>query len=349
MNDSSVFTLDAQVCFLLAFPMDEVDTAWVQAPQQQLNKAPYFQPVDLDMRLLTATAVQLEGVHVSVQPQLFEESVQIIECRFPISDMLSGVTLQLVERLKESLRNVLLPADVLATDLWEEYFLLMIQEVGMSPDLFIEQAMSELAGLLRSQREKLNAEDAASSLVSRLHYSERDLTIVDWEGGIIIAPDGDFQSDIEVVKVAIYQLLRYRMLDKRIDERLAYVRQRFTTGRRRMINPVQLRRTVQQVIQERLALLLDFERIDQKLLMIGDWYTAQLYRTMSDELYLDEWKTNVKQKLETMESIMRAVQDNFSVSWVTLLDIVQVIGWLLLLLGYIYLFYLDTLAYNLIP
>lgn len=349
MNDHPVSAPHAQVCFLLAFPVAEVDAAWVQAPQQQLNKAPYFQPVDLDMRLLTATAVQLEGILVSVQPQLFEESVQMVECRFPINDMLSSATLQLVERLKESLRNLLLPTEVLATDLWEEYFLLMIQEPGMTPDLFIDQAASELAGLLRSQREKLSAEDTASSLVSRLHYSERDLTVVDWEGGIIIAPDGDFQSDIEVVKVAIYQLLRYRMLDKRIDERLAYVREKFTTGRRRMINPVQLRRTVQQVIQERLALLLDFERVDQKLLMIGDWYTAQLYRTMSDELYLDEWKNNVKQKLENMESIMRAVQDNFSVSWVTLLDIVQVIGWLLLLLGYIYLFYLDTLAYNIIP
>lgn len=349
MNDHPIFTPQAQVCLLLAFPMDEVDAAWVQAPQQQLNKAPYFQPVDMDLRLLTATAVQLEGILISVQPQLFEESVQIVECRFPLGDVLSSATLQLVERLRDSLRTLFLPADVLATDLWEEYFLLMIQDLGTEPDFFIEQAATELAGLLRSQREKLRAEDAASSLVSRLYYSERDLTVVDWEGGIIIAPDGDFQSDIEVVKVAIYQLLRYRMLDKRIDERLAYVREKFTSGRRRMINPVQLRRTLQQIIQERLTLLLDFERVDQKLLMIGDWYTAQLYRTMSDELYLDEWKTSVKQKLENMESIMRAVQDNFSVSWVTLLDIVQVIGWLLLLLGYIYLFYLDTLAYNIIP
>ncbi len=349
MNDHPISTPEAQVCFLLAFPMSEVDTTWVQAPQQQLNKAPYFQPVDLDMRMLAATAVQLEGILVSVQPQLFEESVQIVECRFPISDILSSITLQLVERLKESLRNLLLPADVLATDLWEEYFLLMIQETGTTPDRFIDQAAPELAGLLRSQREKLSAEDTASSLVSRLHYSERDLTVVDWEGGIIIAPDGDFQSDIEVIKVAIYQLLRYRILDKRIDERLAYVRERFTVGRRRIIDPVQSRRTVQQVIQERLALLLDFERVDQQLLMIGDWYTAQLYRTISDELYLDEWKANVKQKLETMESIMRAVQDNFTVSWGALFDVVELVGWLLLLLGYIYLFYLDTLSYNIIP
>jgi hypothetical protein len=32
-------------------------------------------------------------------------------------------------------------------------------------------------------------------------YSKDDLTIVDWDGAIIIAPDGDFQSDIELLKV----------------------------------------------------------------------------------------------------------------------------------------------------
>jgi hypothetical protein len=139
------------------------------------------------------------------------------------------------------------------------------------------------------------------------------------------------------------------MLDKRIDEKLAYVREQFASGRPRFVFPVQSRRTVQQVIQERLTLLLDFERVDQKLLMIGDWYTAQLYRTIIDELYLDDWKTNVKQKLENMDTILRAVQDNFTVSWASLLDLVQLLGWLLLLLGYIYLFYLDTRAYDIIP
>jgi hypothetical protein len=349
MSDDSLLTPNAQVCFLLAFPTQEVDPTWIQAPQQQLNKAPYFQPVDLDVRLLAATAVQLEGIYIAVQPQLFEESVQIVECRFPLHDILSSTALQLVERLKESLRNLLLPAAFLDTDLWEEYFLLMLRDVGPDPDEFVDQATPELARLMRSQREKLSAEDAASSLISRLHYSETDLTIVDWEGGIIIAPDGDFQSDIEVIKVAIYQLLRYRMLDKRIDEKLAYVRERFTKGRPRILDPVQSRRTVQQIIQERLALLLDFERVDQELLLIGDWYTAQLYRTIIDELYLDEWKAHVKQKLENMESILQAVQDNFAISWSALLDVVQLVGWLLLLLGYLYLFYLDTLAYNIIP
>lgn len=345
MDHIEPYHLNAQVGFLVAFPVTTVMADTVQVPPQPLRKAPYFQPVDLDVRLLGATAVQLEGVHISLQPQLYEETIQIVECRFVLEDVLSTAVMQLVERVKEALRTMLVPDEVQQTELWEEYFLLMIQEVAFSPDTFVKHYAAELALLLRSQRERLSEEDTTSSLISRLHYSAQDITIVDWEGGIIIAPDGDFQSDIEVMKVAIYQLLRYRMLDKRIDEKLDYVRQKFSQERPGWVMPVQSRRTVQQIIQERLTLLLDFERVDQQLLMIGDWYTAQLYRMIIDELYLDEWKTSVKNKLESMESITQVVQDNFTISWSYLLDIVQLVGWLLLLLGYIYFFYLDSLAY----
>jgi hypothetical protein len=79
--------------------------------------------------------------------------------------------------------------------------------------------------------------------------------------------------------------------------------------------------------------------------MIGDWYTAQLYRAVIDELYMDEWKQTVKTKLESLESILQVVQDNFSVSWAVFLDMVQLVGWLLLLLGYIVLFFLDLRLY----
>ena len=55
-------------------------------------------------------------------------------------------------------------------------------------------------------------------LVSRVRYSQEDLTLVDWEAAIIIAPQADFQSDIELLKIGNYQLLRYRILDQSIEE-----------------------------------------------------------------------------------------------------------------------------------
>ena len=163
----------------------------------------------------------------------------------------------------------------------------------------------------------------------------------------MISPEEDYQSEIEVLKIGAYQLLRYRMLDKRIDDRLQFIRALFDhpKRRRRDLFGHHARQTLKQIIDERLTLLLDFERVDQDLLTIGDWYTAQLYRVIIDEFYLDEWKENVKSKLENLASIVQAVQDNFTVSWSYFLDIVQLVGWIVLLIGYFVLFYFDTLAY----
>ena len=55
---------------------------------------------------------------------------------------------------------------------------------------------------------------------------------------------------------------------------------------------------LRQVVEQRLALMLDFEKINQGLLLIGDWYTAKLYRIIYDEFYLDEWAATIKGKLE---------------------------------------------------
>jgi hypothetical protein len=88
--------------------------------------------------------------------------------------------------------------------------------------------------------------------------------------------------------------------------------------------------------------MLDFERTDQNLLLIGDWYTAQLYTAIRDEFYLEEWKNSIRSKLDNLENIVETIQENFALSLETLMDRLQMVGWVLLLVGYIYLFFLDA-------
>lgn len=342
-------TIDADICFLLIYPYQAKEGETAVATGHSLKRAPYFQPVDVDVRVMNAGAVQIEGTHVSLQPQVYDELVSAVECRFSLPDALSVEGHARVQRAKEALVELLVPQSYRQTEMWEEYLLLLLPGVAGTPEGFVTMHDQALARFLRSERGLFSRDDVESILGSRMHYTAHDLTIVDWEGGIVIAADGDYQSDIEVIKIANYQLLRYRMLDKRIEERLRTIRKLFDGRRRKTLLPAQPRRTVQQIIQEKLTLLLDFERIDQDLLMIGDWYTAELYRMVIDEFYLDEWKDNVKAKLGNLESIVQTVQDNFTVSWSYFLDMVQLVGWLLLLLGYIYLFYLDSISYGLLP
>lgn len=334
-----------QICYLLVFPFAANTIQEPTKPIQGLKDAPYFQPVDVDVQSLSTETLVLEGVTITVQRQVFDELVQLVECYFVLPDVLSGVALQTRVRLEEALRARLLPANHQADGMYEEYTILLIQGVAEIPDAFVEMNDKQLARFLRPQRDVFGPFEIEEILLSRVRYSERDLTLVDWDGAIIIAPDGDYQSDIELLKIGSYQLLRYRMLDKLIETGLEAISKNFEEGSRPSLFPNRSRRAIRQVLEQRLQVVLDFERIDQNLLLIGDWYTAKLYKVIQDEFYLDDWKGTIKNKLDSLESIIQIIQDNFSVSWSSFIDLLQVFGWLLLLIGYIILFFIDVQAY----
>ena len=156
---------------------------------------------------------------------------------------------------------------------------------------------------------------------------------------MIIAPQGDFQSDIALLKIGNYQLLRYRMLDTSIEDMLDKLNDKFFQKKRRL-RPT--RGLIRQIAEHRLEVMLNFERAEQNLLLIRDWYTAKLYQIIQEELYLKDWKDNVRAKLDNLESIVETVQQNFALSFEALMDRLQLIGWVLLLIGYLYLFLLDA-------
>jgi len=333
--------LDAQICYLLCFP-DPVEKSTVPPEQiRGLKDAPYFQPVDISVRTLGQAQVQAGGETVSVSRQRYDDRIQMIECKFPLSDVLNPQAIQKRENIEDDLLRQLIPATYLENGLFEEYVILMIGAVGTS-DAFIKGNAAQLAHFLRTQREALDEAEIENILVSRVRYSKEDLTIVDWDGAIIIAPDGDFQSDIELLKVGNYQLLRYRMLDQSVETSLRDIAEQFRSDPRHALRPGPTRRRIQRIVQHRLEVMLDFEHTDQNLLLIGDWYTAKLYEVIREELYLDNWKEAVHTKLDNMESIIGTIQENFSLSWSGLMGQIELVGWILLLIGYFVLFFMDA-------
>jgi len=334
-------TLDAQICYLLCFP-DPVEKS-TEPPEQirGLKDAPYFQPVDISVRTLGQAPVSAGGESVAVFRQRYDDRIQVIECKFPLADILSQAALQKRENIEDDLLRQLIPAKYLENGLFEEYTVLMINTVSTS-DAFVESNAPRLAHFIRTQRETLDQAEIEDILVSRVRYSKDDLTIVDWDGAIIIAPDGDFQSDIELLKVGNYQLLRYRMLDQSVESNLRDIAEQFRSDPRRAMRPGPTRGRIRRIVQHRLELMLDFEHTDQNLLLIGDWYTAKLYEVIRDELYLDNWKEAVHTKLDNMESIIETIQENFSLSWSGLMGQVELIGWIILLIGYFVLFFVDA-------
>jgi hypothetical protein len=242
--------------------------------------------------------------------------------------------------LQNDLREHVLREAGYAGPFVEEYTVLCLTHCDKPPDAFVDAYMGELATLLRTEARAFTHAEAEHIVGSRARYADTDLTVVDWEGALIIDPQADFQSEIELLKLGNYQILRYRLLDRAIERNLEALRHELRSKRRFGLGSRALRASLEQ----RLALLLDFEKSEQLLLLIGDWYTAQLYRVIVDEFYIDEWKAAVHDKLDQLESITDTVRANFSLTWERTLDLVQLAGWLVLLIGYFVLFYLDVIA-----
>lgn len=329
-----------ETCYLIAFP--DVDEGNDPAPEQFkgiIKDAPYFQPVDIDLVTLGEETIVIEGLAVTVMRYRYDGRVQMVECRYSLNDPFAAPVLQVRTKIQAALQSRYIPEAIRQSGMFEEYSILLVQEAKPTPDKWIEKNALGLANFIRSQRDVFDKEEMNEILGSRARYSAEELTLIDWEGAVIIAPKADFRSDIALLKIGNYQLLRYRMLDKTIEDLLDKINESFFQNRRR---PRATHGMIRQIAEHRLEVMLDFERAEQSLLLIGDWYTAKLYETIQKEFYLNDWKQTVSGKLDSLENIVQTIKDNLAISWENLLDRIQLALWLIMLLGYLYLYFLDA-------
>jgi len=328
-----------EITYLIAFPDADDGTDPIPEPFKGLKDAPYFKPIDIDLVTLGEETVLIEGYAVLVTRQRYDGRVQMIECRFELKDPFAVSVLQQRAKIQSALQSKFIPTQYRQSGLYEEYTILLIQEAKPTPDKWIEKNALALTRFIRSQREVFDKGEIAEILISRTRYSAVELTLVDWEGAVIIAPNNDYQSDIALLKIGNYQLLRYRMLDESIETMLDKLNEAFFQNKRR---PRPTRGMLRQIAEHRLEVMLDFERAEQYMLLIGDWYTSKLYEAIQSEFYLKDWKESLKTKLDNLENIVETIKDNFSISIENLMDRLQMFGWVILLIGYIYLYFLDA-------
>ena len=332
-----------EISYLIAFPDEDDGKIPLVEPFKGLKDAPYFRPIDIDIVTLGEETVLIEGHAVLVIRQRFDGRVQMVECRFELKDPFAASVLQERTQIQNALQSKFIPTLYRQSGIYEEYTILLVQDISPSPDKWIEKNSRALAKFIRSQREVFDKEELNEILMSRTRYSAVELTLVDWEGAVIIAPNEDYQSDIALLKIGNYQLLRYRMLDQSIDGMLDKISQTFFENKRR---PRPTRGVIRQIAEHKLEVMLDFERAEQNLLLIGDWYTAKLYEAIQSEFYLKDWKENLKNKLNNLESIVQTIKDNFSLSLESVWGRIEMAGWMIMLIGYIYLFIADLGLFN---
>lgn len=326
--------LEITYAVLLPFAATHLPSGQKLAPPKDL---PPSYELDIEMHVHAVQSFALDGIPIENQLTIIDQTVMVMEYRYQLPPELNEQTIRTKNQLNQQLRQRLYREVEYQGDVSEEYVVLQIV-TDQDLTALVNTHQFTLARFLRSIDTRITTAEAEEILSTSVRHGLNYLAVVDWEGAILLSDQAHFDSDVDLLMVGNYQLLRYRLLDRLIDQRLHEARRIITAGKRSFLPADRL---WQDMINAELSLLMDYDKIDQSILLIGDWYSGKLYRTITEEFYIQDWRTVVKGKLETLARAEEIIRERVTVSWDRMLDLLQIFGWTVLLIGYFVLFFLE--------
>ncbi len=301
--------------------------------------APSYPDVMPRQQMIERTPTIVGGRKAVQVVKTYDPSYAIVEISVDVDDVLTEPLFDLHMQLLDACRAVLAR---LAGDarFQEDYRVYCIAGYTGDPEVFLTLHGERFVGLIKDERLPLDEEEVKATLQANIKYGKDDLTIVDWDGAILFDPQADFDANIELIEIANFQLLRLRMSDRTLDDRLARIAQMLrTTPKQSLFRRREVRAMLREILRIRTETLLESQATEHRIKLIGDWYAARVYALLAKKFHLDAWQTSIQQKLDTIEDVSTMVAENFSVSFHTTLDFILIAGWFLLLAGwFVYLF-----------
>ncbi len=296
------------------------------------RSAPSYPDAVPKQKIIRIETRECDGVPVEFVVKAYLPKTVVAEASHDREDILSADVLDFKRGLITCCRSILQEFGC-DREYDEEYSVYCISGYGGDPEVWVTLHGAQMAALLKNERILLDEDEVQATLSAFLKYGKDDLTIVDWDGAFIFDTAGDFQSNIELFEIANLQLLRSRILDHDLDERLQRTLRVVRAPRRfPLVNAGEVRRALREIIEIRTQSLL--ESVERSIGLIGDWYSARLYALIARKFHLDGWRANIKEKLDALEDAYTMATENFSVSYSARLEILLLIGWFVLLILY---------------
>jgi hypothetical protein len=187
------------------------------------------------------------------------------------------------------------------SDLSEEYIVFQVEDARGD---WLEQHADWIAGLVRLEPEPLSRVEVIEATRLSLSYTEADLVTLDWAAGFLA--DRDCADTLQVIEFANVQLLEFRHIDDRLDDRLEAAYRLIQPGRPRrgvgglLRSHADAMRNVRELEIEATSL---FERADNALKLIGDQYLSRVFDLASTRFHLRDWQQSIRRKLETVGDV----------------------------------------------
>jgi hypothetical protein len=204
----------------------------------------------------------------------------------------------------------------------EEYFVFQLPPGSTEAQAGI--AADWLAGIVRLESSPLSITEVAEATRLQISYSPQDLFVADWAAAVLF--DRDCEETLQTIEFANLQLLEYRYIDNRLDERMLAA-----TGLLHALvgSWMPFWRTYSRSLRALGELKLEanvlFERTGNVLKLVGDQYLARVYRLLATRFHLEAWEQSIQRKLEVAEGAYQVVSDQAATNRMETLEIAVVL------------------------
>lgn len=211
-----------------------------------------------------------------------------------------------------------------ASTQFEDYMIYFIER--FEEPLTIPEVLSsvDIPALLLAEHEvELSSNSRKSVLENVFQYSERDLSIVEWNAALLIEPSGGREIP-DILEFAVSHLLEMRFYDDLLDLRLQGLYEDIEKKRKGIWS-----NRFDDVYDESSARFIEFtefiERVENSLKVVGDFYLASLYRAATKKFRLPDWQNSVTRKMNILGQVSSLLQGQVNNRRSHLLEIVIIL------------------------
>jgi len=321
-----------------------------EAPPPVLSKsAPhYFEKSVQSQYILGKEKTKIGNNDVELLIKTYHPNTILVEGSVEVSDIFDEKIFDLKANLLKACHQLVIKNGG-KEDLSEEYTAYQISGYKEDPEIFLREKGDKIAGLLKSEKLPLDEKEVEYTLSFQFKYAKDDLTIVDWDGAFLFDTEGEFGENIEMLELANYQLLRYRVLDEDLDERMQKIQKAVHADNLklwRLIPSKEVNDEFRGVIKLRTQSIAEFDALERNIKLIGDWYSARLYDLVTKKFRLDGWKRGIKEKMESLEDIYSIASENLGMSQAQRLELIQIWAFFFLQIGWLVLIILEFIYYT---
>lgn len=228
-------------------------------------------------------------------------------------------------RLAESLCNPY--REILEEDYTIFYVEAFEGDEPLSARALLSDYGGDIAQLIRGEQKALSPSEQIETLRQRITYFDDDLVVIDWNAALVYDHEGSTEH-IDILEFANCELLELRYYDALLDRELDQIYHEIESG-----PPTRweywLRNRYRQTSSRLLTLMVDVvdlkDQIENSLKIIGDLYSARVYRAIAERLRLKDWEASIEGKLRSARTIYEVLTDNLDIGRAVILELTIII------------------------